>query len=193
MLTICATFLGALLIAAAPAMAVPGVLLDFIGFDYTFPVPGGDFAAPGNYYEAVGIVVDWDHGVLNLNNATHQITFYLLSDFIATADTFGTTLVFSYLPSSRIFVYEDLIAGGTAYDYGTNPQNATAPLSFVDGTLVLTGQIPDLTIVTDATTLNGSLSGTRRGSSGGLLPRTHRTDHVGVGATTARSSGGFSR
>ena len=45
LLKVSAAILGITLFAAAPALAAPGVLLDFNGFDYTFPVPGGDFAA----------------------------------------------------------------------------------------------------------------------------------------------------
>ena len=113
--------------------------------------------------------MDWDSGVLTLNSGTHQITFYILSDFIATADTFGTTMVFTYLPNSTIFICEDLIGSGTAYDYGINPQNATAPLTFVDGNIVLQGTIPDLTVVADMMTLDGSISGTINWNAGSQL------------------------
>lgn len=180
LLKVSAAVFGITLLAAIPAFATPGVLLDLNGFDYTFPVGGGDFAAPNNYYEALGEVVDWDHGVLTLNNATHQITFYILSDFIATADTFANTLIFTYLPSSTIFIVEDPIGGGTAYDYGINPQNATAPATFVDGNIVLQGTIPDLTVVVDLNTLDGSISGTIDWNAGSQL-----------GALGANTSSGF--
>ena len=61
------------------------------------------------------------------------------------------------------------IGGGTPYDYGINPQNLSAPATFVDGTLVLVGTIPDLKVTINLNTLDGNISGTVNFNGGSQL------------------------
>ena len=157
-----------LLFAAVPASAVQ--LVDFSGYDYTFPVGGGDFTAPNNYYEALGQIQTANGAYLTTDFVNNQYTFYMLSDFIATADTIGGLFgQYTYGPNTFIGLYEDPIGGGTPYDYGTNPQNASAPATFVDGALILGGLSPNLTITVNLSTLNGSLAGTINWNAGSQL------------------------
>jgi hypothetical protein len=157
-----------LLFVAVPASA--DLLADISGYDYTFPVGGGDFTAPNNYYEALGQIQALNGTYLASDYGNNQYTFYMLSDFIATADTVaGLFGIYTYGPNSFIGLYEDPIGSGTAYNYGTSPQNATAPGTFVDGALILGGLSPDLTITVNLSTLNGSLAGTINWNSGSQL------------------------
>ncbi len=157
-----------LLFVAVPATAVQ--LVDISGFDYTFPVTGGDFTAPNNYYEALGQIQSANGTYLTTDFGNNQYTFYMLSDFIATADTLGGLFgVYTYGPNTFVGLYEDAIGGGTAYAYGTNPQNASAPATFVDGALILGGISPDLTITVNLSTLDGSLAGTIGWNAGSQL------------------------
>ena len=50
-------------------------------------------------------------------------------------------------------------AGGTPFDYGINPPNATAPSTFEDGLLMLGGAFEHFTIVTNMTTGVSTLDG----------------------------------
>ncbi len=182
LLTVCTVMLAALAVAM-PAFATcttPEFLLDLNGFDYTFPVPGGDFAAPNNYYEAVGEIVAVNPLYITTTGG-NEYTFYVLSDFLATADTVFNFGIFSYQPNSFVGIYED---AGTAFDYGTSPQNATTPGSFVDGTLILGGIMPDMVVTVDLNTLNGSIQGSVVWSSGsqlGNLPANTSTQFSVIG------------
>jgi hypothetical protein len=65
--------------------------------------------------------------------------------------------------------FEDSYSGGTAAQYGVNPPNLTAPATFIDGTLILGGQIDNLVLTYDYIANQGGFIGNINFDEGTLL------------------------
>lgn len=146
-------------------------LLDFAGYDYWDP-----FTMPidtiGNCYNAVGMVPQVNDSYLTFDYSLNEYTFSLQGVCLSAVDTVGTRVVYGFT-GGTFDVYCDLLAGGTAADYGTNPPNATAPSSFEDGECVLGGDLSNFEITVDMGTGNADLYGNVtlvRGTQLGNIP-----------------------
>jgi len=143
--------LTAALAFAAPASA-DQFLLGFTGFDYdSVPTPPPDSAPTavhylevGNQYHSLGFVTSVDPGMLGgyVDFSVNEYTYYMNGLYVQTVEYWdGDYLEVSFDNlSGRTRFYEDPISGGTHGDYGTNPPNATAPSTFVDGVVALGGR-----------------------------------------------------
>lgn len=134
-------------------------LLDYSGYDFTAP---GDIDDPAACYYAVGYVNAVNPTFLTFDYGTNEYTFYLEYSCFVSADTFGTTAVYTYgdfggLPATFKVFCDPLPASA---DYGINPPNFTSPSSFADGSLELSGEFTsNLVFVVDLNTGNGSMQG----------------------------------
>ena len=134
-------------------------LMDFFGFDWFWP---SSIGTAGSCYAAVGLVTSVNPTFLSFDYGTYEYTFNWDYACFVSADTFGTTAVYTYDTSTSGFdVYCDSLATGTAADYGINPPNTQAPATWTDGELVLEGMWEgDVTIVLDITNGTGTVNGT---------------------------------
>ncbi len=165
----------ALAIAAAVVLIVAVAWADvpLLGFN------GYDYWNPANCYNAVGEVTEMNATYLTYDYGTNEYTFYLSNMCVATVDSL-TYPGFKLITFSTGYfdVYEDPIAGGTAFDYGINPPNATAPSTFTDGTAIIGGDLNGMTITWNTTTGAASLSGMvdlNRGSQLANIPVDQRS------------------
>jgi hypothetical protein len=69
---------------------------------------------------------------------------------------FGNIVVIDYAGTGVLKLYEQPISGGTAFDYGANPPNATAPSTFTDGTALLEFAVDNFRIILNTTNGSGS-------------------------------------
>jgi len=146
---------GALSAAPAPAQA-QSLLFDYVGFDYEFPdLNGAVFGDIGDGYQGVGEVPAL-FGPLVANPATYQYTYYFDGLTASLRQTVGPFIIIDYSGPGTLTIYEDLILGGTAADYGTNPPNGVAPPTFVDGTAILVGKLTNFRFLYNTTSNTGS-------------------------------------
>lgn len=173
-----------LLLAALVALAAPAAaqtrddLLDFTGFDYEdTSSPGLQFlAGAGASYGAVGFVTQMNP-LVPTNTGANEYTFNLSNAIVNTSDFADGFLLVYFNPGARFRVYEDPFLGGTPALYGTNPPNATAPASFIDGTLLLGAAIETFVLTYDYNALQGTLDATAtldEGSALGSIPPARR-------------------
>ncbi len=173
-----------LLIAGCIALASPAAaqqrddLLIFTGFDYQVTgAPGLYFlGASGDGYRALGFASSINP-IVPSNEATNEYTFYLYEATVNTSDFTDGLLQVYFNPGARFRVYEDPFLGGTAATYGVNPPNATAPSTFVDGTVLLGAQVDNLVLVYDYNALQGALDASAtldEGSALGNIPPARR-------------------
>ncbi len=183
----------AMLLTASTASASV-FLLDFSGFDYTV---NGDLGDPGSCYYALGFVPAVNSTFLNFDYANNEYTFNIQYTCQVSAFTFGNTAIYEYGPQGALApafdIYCDAIAGGTAADYGNNPPNPTAPLTFSDGTNVLGGDFTGNLIFTlDLSTGNGNMQGELdwvRGSQLSGIPLESRTMSLTLAGITFDTPG----
>jgi hypothetical protein len=147
---------------AAPAFADGGdeLLFGFNGFDYEDPDPSGTYLDLGEGWKALGFLTSVGplldpHVDTGLNEYTTHIFDLSVSARFFTSPFL--TVVFAN--GGRARYYEDPLAGGTAATYGTNPPNATAPATFVDGTMKLGGHVDNFVLVYNFSTGQGNFSG----------------------------------
>lgn len=153
-----------LLFVACVALASPAAAVDrddlliFTGFDYeTSSNPGLQFLDNvGMGYNAVGFASSINP-IVPSNEAANEYTFYLY-DAVVNSTFFSDGFLLVYFNAgARFRVYEDPFLGGTAANYGINPPNATAPASFIDGTVLLGAAVDGLVLTYDYNTLQGTL------------------------------------
>jgi hypothetical protein len=142
--------------AAIPAARAQQLLFDYVGFDYEFPVLDPlNFGGVGNGYVGLGEVP-----VLELplvSDQTNNEYTYVLSGLTAASRIVSPPfVVITYAGAGTLTVYEDSRSTGTAFDYGVNPPNGTAPSSFTDGTAILVGDITNFVYILNTTTGSGS-------------------------------------
>ncbi len=159
---------------AAPAFAQTDVfLLGFAGYDYESPNPNpgpdGNYLTIGEGYKALGFVTSFDA----------YLTPYV--DIVANEYTYHyydlTVQNYTYYPEYRYLevgfanpgrgrFYED---NSTQALYSANPPNATAPSTFIDGTVILGGHIEFLVLNYDFAANQGGFTGNIHFDEGSLL------------------------
>jgi hypothetical protein len=166
--------LFALTVLAVPAFAQSDIfLLGFGGFDYESPnsVPG-TYLAVGEGYKALGFVTSFGAYLAPYVNTTaneytysyHDLTV-VSSEYIPDFDSWE----YSFANPGRGRYYEDAKTGGTPALYGVYPPNATAPWTFIDGTVILGGRIENLMLSYDFVAAQGGFSGNISFDEGTLL------------------------
>lgn len=177
----------ALLLAAAspPAALAQQLLLDYVGFDYEDPDPDpSQFGEVGSGYVGLGEVPGLFPPLVP-DPATNEYTYVISGLTSLSKTTIGSYFIIGY-GSGTLAVYEDLLAGGTPAQYGTNPPNATAPGTFSDGTLFLLGTLDNFQFVFNTATNTGSYDAELTVTGGTQLPNIpvdQRTGWTFSGAT----------
>ena len=147
--------LAACAFSASPARAQT-LLFDYVGFDYESPdLNPSVFGDVGDGYQGVGEVPVL-FAPLVANQATYQYTYYFDGLTASLRQTVGQFVIINYSGPGTLTVYEDLILGGTAGDYGINPPSGLAPPTFVDGTAILVGNLTNFQYVFNTSTGSGS-------------------------------------
>jgi len=167
-----------LLLLALSAMAVPAYaatdvfLLGFSGYDYENPnLDTGTYLAVGEGYKTLGFVTSFTGSMLQpyVNPTLNEYTYYYY-DLTVMANYFdGFSLEVDFANPGRGRFFEDSYSGGTAAQYGINPPNATAPPTFIDGTLILGGHIDNLVLTYDYIANQGGFVGNITFDEGSLL------------------------
>jgi len=169
-----------------PTAQAATLFIDYFGYDYESPNPNpGTFGEPGSVYNSLGPAPNLFAPLVpdTLNN---QYTYYFTNLNAINVQSFGTFLVIDYAPNGLFQVWEDSKGGGTAYDFGTNPPNATAPSTFTDGTLFVQGSIDQFQVVINLATGSGSFDANFTMTGGSQLvnvPANQRTGWTFAGTT----------
>jgi hypothetical protein len=165
-------------VIAVPALADSNVfLLGFGGFDYESPNfdPGpGDshYLVVGEGYKALGFVTAFgDFIASQVNTTANEYTYYYYDLTVQTNDYYpeDNYLEVAFANPGRGRFYEDSHATGTPALYGSYPPNATAPSTFIDGTLILGGHIDNLVLSYDFEAKQGAFTGNISFDEGALL------------------------
>jgi len=172
-------------LSAAPAQA-QSLLFDYVGFDYEFPdLNAAVFGDIGDGYQGVGEVPAL-FGPLVSTPATHQYTYFFDGLTASLRQPIGPFVIIDYAGPGTLTIYEDLILGGTAADYGTNPPSALAPPTFVDGTAILVGKLTNFRFLFNTANNTGSFEADFEaigGSQLGNFPLNQRLGWTFAGAT----------
>jgi hypothetical protein len=157
-----------LFLTAALGWAIPATadvyLLSFTGFDYSVPnrpLPT-DYLQVGDLYYSLGTITSvgpYLTSYVDFNN--NWYTYYMFNLKVLTRTVNGTSIdaVFDNTFGGRTRYYEDSKTTGTAPVYGMNPPNATAPSTFIDGTVALGGKTYNFEVIYDYGTGQGDIAG----------------------------------
>jgi hypothetical protein len=162
--------IGAALLLALPAAAGADTLLfDYVGFDYESPDPNpGTFGEAGSGYIGIGTVPGL-FAPLTADTTQFQYTYVVNGMTPVSTTVIGSYTIVDY-SVGVLSIYEDSKFTGTGADYGTGtPPNATAPSSFNDGTLFLTGTLNGFQFVFNSATNTGSYNATFTVTGGSQL------------------------
>jgi hypothetical protein len=153
--------IAAVCLSAAPARAQTTTLASFTGFDYLVPAGPLSGANPGDQYASVGFITSSNPLLLSVYNpVANEYTYYLNATVSAAFyDAFAGVVEIAFNPGGTIGIHEDSRTTGTAASYGINPPNATAPPTFVDGTLGLSAQVDNLVLIYDYSSNQGNFEG----------------------------------
>jgi hypothetical protein len=169
----------------SPAGAA-SLLLDYVGFDYESPNPDpSQFGEVGSGYVSVGEVPVL-FAPLVFNQAANEYTYVISGLLSVNRQIVGPFIIVDY-SAGNLSVYEDDRGTGTAFDYGTNPPNATAPSTFNDGTLYLSGPVTNFRFVFNTADNSGSFEGEFEATGGSQLANIPAGDRKGwtfAGATS---------
>ena len=156
---------AALLAYAGPAFAEGAedeMLFSYTGFDYEDPDLSGTYLDLLEGYRVVGFVTS----VGPLLTGWVDFTQYEYTVYIRDLTVNGRFFTFpnltvTFMNNGRGSYYEDEfpVNGGTAAVYGTNPPNATAPSTFIDGAEQITGDVDNFVLVYNFLTNQGSFAG----------------------------------
>jgi hypothetical protein len=154
--------------AYAPPAGAASVLLDYVGFDYESPNPDPtQFGELASGYTALGEVPVL-FAPLVYDQANNEYTFVMTGLVSISRQVVGPFIIVDYSPG--VFnAYEDSKTLGTGFDYGVNPPNATAPSSFNDGTLYLSGPVTNFRLVFNTVDNSGSYEGVFNATGGSQL------------------------
>lgn len=172
---------------SVPAGGGTALLFDYVGFDYEDPDPVPGFGELGDGYNSLGEVLVLEAPLVS-NQVTHQYTYYVTGLTVASRTPIGGDYyLIGYSSPGTITIYEDSRSTGTAANYGTNPTNATAPLTFTDGgNAILVGDLIDFRIIYNAVTNQGSFEADFKATGGtqyGLLNIDQREGWTFAGMT----------
>lgn len=171
---------------ATPSAGTPLLLVDYVGFDYESPNPDpSQFGELGSGYVSVGECPVL-YAPLVFNHAANQYTYVISGLISINRQNVGPFIVVDY-SAGNLSVYEDDKTLGTAFDYGVNPPNPTAPSTFNDGTLYLSGPITNFRFVFNTSDNSGSFEGEFAATGGSQLSNIPASDRSGwtfAGATS---------
>lgn len=150
---------AALLLALATPAAADTLLFDYVGFDYENPDPNpATFGELGSGYVGIGTVPGL-FAPLTADTTQYQYTYIITGMTPVGVSTIASYTIVDYSVGT-LSIYEDSELSGTAADYGSVPPNATAPSTFTDGTLFLTGTLQNFQFVYNSATNTGSYNAT---------------------------------
>ena len=150
---------AACFLAFATAAHADSLLFDYVGFDYESPDPNpATFGEAGSGYVGIGTVPGL-FAPLVADTAANQYTYLVSGLTPVSSTTVGSYIIVDYSPGT-LSIYEDSKSTGTAADYGTAPPNPTAPTTFTDGNLFLTGTVNGFQFVYNTATNTGSYNAT---------------------------------
>ena len=170
----------------APSAGAASLLLDYVGYDYESPNPDAtQFGEVGSGYVSVGEVpVLFAPLVYDLAN--YQYTYVFSGLTAVNRQVVGSFVIVDYSPGN-FSAYEDSKTLGTPADFGVNPPNPTAPSTFNDGTLYLSGPITNFRFVFNTTDNSGSFEGVFEATGGSQIsniPVNNRQGWTFAGATS---------
>jgi len=185
------------LVALAAVLTVPAkahadqFLADFRGFDYEDPNSTPGFGNVGDGYNSLGDVVEVNPALLTADFVNNEYT-YQFKDLSAIASDSAPPYLFLFYTNGRFRIFEDSKTTGTNRDYGVNPPNATAPATFVDGTLILGGVVSNFILTLDLSNNNGSFAGDitfDEGTQQGTIPPAQLNGWTFAGLTSGGGTG----
>lgn len=170
----------------APPADAASVLLDYVGFDYESPNPDPlQFGELGSGYVSVGEVPVLAAPLI-YDQVNNEYTYVMSGLTAINRQTVGPFIIVDYTPGN-FSAYEDSKTLGTSFDYGVNPPNATAPSTFNDGTLYLSGAVTAFRFVFNTTENSGSFEAEFEATGGsqlGNIPVNDRKGWTFAGATS---------
>ncbi len=155
--TAIALFLTAVVISLAgpPGASAQTLLFDYVGFDYESPDPNpSTFGELGSGYVGLGEVPGLFFPLV-ADTANNWYTFRISGLTAINQNVVGPFIIVDYTVGT-LEVWEDSKNTGTLADYGTAPPNATAPSSFTDGTLFVSGPLTGFRFVFNTVSNSGS-------------------------------------
>lgn len=191
-------FFAATLALAAPASA-DQFLLGFNGFDYHSALSTSThYLDVGDTYKQVGYVTSVDPGLLGgyIDFGVNEYTYYMFNLTVASVAYWDGNFVeadFSNLSGARTRYYEDPISGGTHGVYGTSPPNATAPSTFINGSVALGGKTYNFIVTWDIGLGQGDFGGNMdldEGSDLTYIPANQRAGWILGGLAGSHSLSG---
>jgi len=175
------------LVATRPLAARADTLFVFyVGYDYESPNPvPSTFGEPGSQYWALGAALDMGAPLVP-DTTSNEYTFAIPGLTPVNVQNFGSFIVIDYAPGP-MQVFEDSKTSGTPSQFGINPPNATAPSSFMDGSLFVQGTLSNFQIVLNTSTGSGSFNANYTVDGGSQLanvPANQRTGWTFAGVTS---------
>lgn len=164
-------FLSASVVAVAgPARAngaADELLFGFTGFDYQDPNFSGTYLDLGEGYKVVGFMTSSGPLLASyVDFSTYEYTIYIRNLTVNGRFFTFPNLTVTFFNNGRGSYYADNFPPiGTAAKYGTNPPNATAPSTFIDGNGPgavgerITGRVDNFILVYNYSTSQGSFAG----------------------------------
>ena len=165
-----ALFVGFFLLLAArvPSVGAQTLFLDYVGFDYENPNPdGSQFGEAGSGYVGLGFMPGL-FAPLVADSATNQYTYHIHGLTSLGPVAVGPFIIVNYT-AGVLDVYEDSKLSGTNADYGVNPPNGTAPFTFTDGALFVSGALTNFQVIINVTDGSGSYEGNYEVTGGAQL------------------------
>jgi len=129
-----------LLVAAPPAVAVEGIIMDWAPECYGWETnydPVTHTSAAGSQLTIVGKIDHFFEPFLDLDPVATEYTF-IFKDLISDGSYSGGGVVITTYSGGTFEIYEDPTNN---FDFGIDPPNETSPSTFVDGTLILEGTL----------------------------------------------------
>lgn len=151
-----------------PAAGAAQLLFDYVGYDYESPNPdASQFGELGSGYISLGEVPVL-FAPLVFNTVANEYTYVISGLTAVNRNVVGPFVIVDYA-GGALDVYEDSRSLGTAYDFGVNPPNATAPPTFVDGTHFLGGALTNFRFVYNTVDNSGSFEANYQVTGGSQL------------------------
>jgi len=152
---------AALLLAGSAA--AQNALIDYQG--YAWETGGIPASAAGDVLSFVGVVDNID-ARFGINFGTEEVTLHVTGLSSGGQVNLGGGLLSVAYSGGTIGLYRD---PSRNHDYGTFPANATAPSTFVDGSLLLGGTLSNFVLFIDTTTGSGAYESSASFTSGSGL------------------------
>lgn len=169
------------LVLGGTAGAYP-LIIDYTGFAW-----GPHSGTPSSFY-SVGVLDGFSHPV----NVSAEVYTYYLS---------GLTLssVIQHTPQRRTYVYsggemslfESSGPANRPFDYGINPANGSAPSSFVDGNLWLSGGLTSFSFYYDEVLRLGAIQAEGVFTNGSFASNLDQNTYFSFAGVTARPGSGI--